>query len=299
MSNANLSRNRKIYEEYLNSSASLYNIAKKYNISRQRVQQIIHQECFNHLSIDNSQKDREKAKDEAVLLREKGSLHLAEDIFKKVLEWDKAHNNYRGYADVVGHLRIVYVLLSRRAKDNHIKKRYLQKAKDSLESVLKDKRLSKDSLAILEAHYVGVFTSLAELTRKKEEREKLYLKAEKILRKALKNFPGSIAHKAWPLGRLAFIQYNLKKYDEAFSTAHLAEECIYKGYLEEFKNPSGESLAKFSAWLPKNLLIKALVCKETNRDLLANYYARSVLKLSGPAYQLKAVRREARKILSN
>ncbi len=291
---------KKIFNSYLKTNKSIYHLAKDFDISPQRVQKIITNCCLdNMLNVSDNKKVRERVKNNAIILREKGSLYLSKNLFESVLEWDKTHNNYRGFIDVVGHLRIVYTLLAKRAKSTSSKKAYLQKAQSLMREVLRkpSDNIPQHSINILKVHYASLLTNLALLTTSKKERESLLKKAISTLKSTIKDFPGSKAHLAWPLGNLAKNYYLLGEYDKAFYTAHLAEEKIYDGYLKEFYKDSQDATIKFNVWLSKAVLLKALACKQTKKDLLSKYYARSVLSLKGPAYLLKDVRKEARELI--
>lgn len=287
-------RNKKIYEEYVSSDISFNKLAKKYNISPQRVRFIVNDLKnkgleFN-LSTTDSKEKREEQKNLAITLRESGKYQLALEKFDEVLAWDKAHENSKGLKDVLGHKKILFTLLADASSENSDKKAYLDKAEECLKEA--SKLFPEDK--ILYVHLASLSLNNASLFPK--DKKKYAEEALISLEKALENFPGSKAHRAWPLSIKARALHVLDRDSEALSVLAQAEQALFEGYDEEMKNQD-QGRIKISVWLSGIYLVYAHIAHKQQKSILAEMYANSIISMPDPLNVLHNRKKEAKELL--
>ena len=247
------SRNLVIYEEYISSDVSYNKLAKKHNLSPQRVRSIINGIKEKGLekgldSIKSSKTDREQYKNLAVEQREKGNLEIALKMFEDIVEWDEKHKNYRGQDDVYGHIRLVYKAFAYRSKTKKEKLHYLKLFDEFLDNSMKLGKEGKLPGGALVMHKVHKATSnLALSLIDKKNKEQLLKDALQEINAAIVALPGSHAGKAWPLKIKAKILINLERYDQAYDAIAAGFKYLYDYYDEhmhwdKYRLNKGENL---------------------------------------------------------
>ena len=169
-SDYNTDRNKQIYDEYLTSNASFNALAKKYNLTPQRVSAIVNELKSKgigaKLTSNESKEQRDAYKDQAVEMREKGSLDLSIKMFDEVLIWDTEHDNKRGLTDVLGHKKISLTLLADKASSTEDKKKYLSEALKCIEQGISVAETMTDyapgNLSIQKVHMGSLLLQLSE-----------------------------------------------------------------------------------------------------------------------------------------
>ena len=300
-----IERNKEIFEEYKKKDESYNTLSKKYGLTPQRIQKIISDFKYNELAINlkvNSPKDeREKLKNKAVEMRESGKLNIGLEMFNKVIEWDKANNNLKGQIDVLGHLKIVFKLMSDREKNNNNKLKLLEKAaeinKQALELAESSGEINKGMVAIQKVHYANIIVDIAKLNVSNKKNDSLK-QALKIIDEAIADLPGSKSHMSWALNTKAKIQFLLGNIKDALDSLNYAENCLYEGYDDEMKHGNLAEM-KINVWLSGLLITKAVICKETGKYLLAKQYANSVINFDDPGRSLVNRKNQAKKILKS
>ena len=241
---------------------------------------------FNNQS---TPEERETFRNKAVETREAGNLNEALSMFRQIIDWDEANDNLRGKIDVMGHLRITLTRLAEAEKDEDRKKEFRKEALKVVEEAMalgeQDATIPEGTKTIQKVHYVNV---LHDAGRDEE--------ALTVVNKALENFPGSPAHKAWPANAKAQIQAELGDVAGALAMLEQGERWLFEGYAEEFaKNDQPE--LKINVWLAGLHLTKARIYEKEGRHILAKHYANSVLRISDPTNILGERKKEAQKIL--
>jgi len=298
-------RNQKIFEEYAGTDTSFNKLAKKYDLSPQRVQMIVSDAkkkgLGRKLSSKSSKKDREQYKNRAVELRESGKLDFSMRMFDEVIAYDKENKNVCGLIDVMGHKRIVYSLMADTEKDKAKRSEYL---KDAAETTLAALQIAKKTpkeflnhIYILQIHLASVLIRQAESESGKKKQE-LLTKSLQLLNDSAKNIKGSKAHKAWPMEKIAGVQYLLGKKDDSVKTLNQALEHIYEGYDEEM-NGSDQGRIKIKIWLNGILVRYAQICVSEKKPLLAEIYASSVMNCPDADKVLVSMKRDAKKVLES
>lgn len=298
-------RNKKMYEEYINTDISFNKLALKYNISPQRARYIINDLKNKGLNKTLDLKSGKKAKDEykkaAVELRESGKHSLALEMFEQVYKWEKAKNETKGVMDVLGHIKITLVSMAEKTNNAQKKKEHMNQAQEATQEALelgkKDKSIKPGTLAIQKVHLGSLIADEALLFKGTEEQNKLK-ESIKLFDDALKNFPGSKAHKAWPLGNKAKSLILLKEYEKALKTLQEAQQDLFAGYEEEMSNKDQGNL-KLRVWNSGVMLGFAAVYAKSNKPLLAEVYASAVINTPDPDGILTNRKKQAKTILEN
>ncbi len=228
----------------------------------------------------SSQQERDQFKKECELQRERGELVEALEGFEQILEWDKANCNNKGYIDVLGHVSICLKLMAENEEDIQKKKdltsRALEIATEAVEKA-KELGLPAGSVAIQQVHQAQAFLAHAEFFEGDAKKAQLITALETI-EESIKNFPGSVASKAWPQNAKAQIQFKNGDIVGAMDSICQGQRMIYEGYEEQMKEDNNSDL-KIKIWLSGLYLSAAVICKETKRDILSKYYANAVLAL--------------------
>ena len=314
-----INRNMQIYEDYVNSSLSFNKLAQKYGLSPQRIRYIVNdfkdKELGNSLPLDASKEDREKYKNLAVSLREQGRYEMSIKMFDELVSWDEKNSNPRGKIDALGHKKIAIVSLSKKVTDKSYKEKYLWQAFDCISEAIKTGKNNKNEvpagpLAIQYVHQASLGLLISEV---KDLDKKSLKDGLEAIDTAIKDFPGSKAHLAWPLTIKAKILLQLEKFTEAFEVLQAGEKAIFDGYEEELgwtevrkhheedKNikviGTDQALMKLNIWTTGINLTKAELYKKTGKLMLAEVYAQSVLKATDQTGTLKSRKEEARELL--
>lgn len=307
-------RNQQIYNEYINSDSSFNTLARKYEVTPQRIAAIVkdfkNKGLGQNLKNTDPKENREQYKNNAVELREKGNYEISISLFEQIMAWDKANNNLRGLNDVIGHTVIAYNKLAQKATTPEAKKQFFEKSKDLLTQsldIIKTAKLPTGPANITKTHLASTNFNLAMNTEDKKQRKQHLEQALDAVEQALTDFPGSQAHKAWPLKIKAQILHAQGKTDEAFEALILAEKFLYIGYPEEMgwaENRkdvktigNDQARLKILKWLNMLHLLYAQICAETNRKILAEHYLNSVITMHDPEGFLAENKKEAKKLL--
>lgn len=307
------SRNLKIYNEYQKGNTSYNKLAKKYDISPQRVQAIINkikkQRVKTKLEPTDSQEKREEFKNLAVEVRENAKFKDALEMFNQVLKWDEVNKNYRGYVDVLGHIKITYSKLAETSKTSQEQEKYYSFANDTLSkavNAIKKYDLGIERMAIMQVHKTSLLLKLAEVQNPTTRKQTLEI-ALKTINQAIKNLPGSEAHKAWPMAKKALILHKLEDTEKAIKVAHEAEYKLYLGYNDELdvKKKSSkyiigndQGVIKVKVWLSAIFVTLATIYKDEARFILAKYYANAVLSFEDKDGILKSIKLDAKNLLN-
>lgn len=300
-----LKRNKKIYEEYINTNASFNILAKKYDLSPQRIRFIIedlkNKGLEKRLKVSDKKTKRESFKDIGVALREQGKLDTSIKIFDDILAWDDANNNLRGKIDVLGHKKINLTLLSDNASSDSIKLKYLEDAekcmKESFQIAKSQKGIPLGSKATQKVHMASLLFRLSALLDDKNRAVK-QREAIEYLDSALQNLPGSKAHRAWPLSIKANILHALGQTQKALEALYEAQQCLYDGYDGEIKG-ADQGEMKLRVWSSGVSLALAKIYIDMHKPILAEIQASAVTVTPDPDKILVARKKEAKKILSS
>lgn len=303
MSKTKTNRNLEIYKEYIESDTSYNKLANKYKLTPQRISAIVNdmKELKLEDSLDkNSSKDqRDKKLNQALSLRERGNLEIAENLFKQALKWDLENNKPKDAVDIYGHLRICYSRLAQQQSDIKAKVEFYEMAKQQLvlaQNLINDypKELDEGMRAIMNVHFATII--LETVSELKLENPKAQLEeALENINKGIEALPGSRAHKAWPKRVKGEILFNLGLREEAISTLLDAEKDLYLGYKEETKDKNNEF--KIGVWLAGIHLTIAKMALDMGRKIIAKHYATSVKLIDDPKGLLEERKKEARLIL--
>ena len=299
-----IQRNQKIYAEYTNSDTSFNKLAKKFDLTPQRIQAIVKDIKTKGLEITlkggDPKKKREKLKNHAVELRESGKIIQAIELFEQILKWDSTNGNLRGQIDILGHLSICYHLTAEKSDTKQARKKLLTKARGNLKeslSLIKQHKLPKGLSLTINAHLASNGLRLAEVVQK-PEKGKFLGDALKCIDIALEGIPGSKAHKAWFLQTKARIQHLMNDSQSALDTLKDAENALYSGYKEEI-DYKDQARLKLHVWTAGIDLTYAAIYKDTGRKILAEHKVASVLGLKDPERVLTQQKRKAREILES
>lgn len=294
-----IDRNQKIYEEYISTNQSYFDLAKKYDLTPQRIQAIVasiqEKGLDKKLKVTDSSEQRESFKQTAVGLREQGRLEISLGMFNQILEWDVANNNTAGQIDVLGHLRLTYTLLADNEKEYtkviEYRKLAVSKVEESLKLIEQNFTDDKGKSAIAQIHYSSALFQLAKSEKKVST--DLLEKALKAIDEAIKNLPGSQAHKAWPSFMKARIQNELNKPFDALDTIAQAEKWLFEGYEEEIGKDDQAEL-KILVWKSGLDLARAEIYQKHKKEILTKYSLESIIGQSDPKKHLTLRKAEAR-----
>ncbi|NCT56014.1 hypothetical protein GW755_04195 [bacterium] len=310
-SDYNFKRNNTIIEDYLSNNLSYSELAKKYKLTKQRVAAIIKDMSkkgfTKRLDIKSTKKERDSYLNRAIEIRESGVLKMSEQMFGEILKRDKQAKNYKGAVQVLGHLRIVYTRIAEETESLQEKIKLVEKAEESLkevQSILKQNKKVfdlgnkniKGDYAINNVHLASVVLFKANLINTKDKKTALK-EALSLINLAIKDLPGTQAHKAWPLRLKGEILFNLGELESAVKTLLLGEQLIFTAYEQEFKDDD-QSEIRLNVWLSGIHLTMAKIASETNRKILANHYASSVISVKDPQNVLGERKKEAKRILA-
>ena len=306
-------RNKKIYEEYINTDTSFNKLANKYTLSPQRVRYLVNdykkRGLGEELPLTATRKDRERYKNLAVELRENNKLTQSVQMLNQVINWDRKHKEWKLLSESLSHISVSYTKI---AGITHTKKKqteYLKKGRDYLEEVLqlyKAGKITKGKAQIAKVHLVSNIIWTNELVGERKQIKELK-KALKLVNSALKDFPGSEAHKTWALNKKAQVLHRLGKSERAIEVLKESEQKLYEGYFEEFeiarkkkdKEGADQSTLKINVWLAGIHATMAVICHETGRNIMARHYANSILKIPDPEGMFGIKRRDMKKILED
>lgn len=121
--------------------------------------------------------------------------------------------------------------------------------------------------------------------------------ALETIEESIKNFPGSQAARAWPLNTKAQIQFKMGNTSDAMDSICQGQRMLYEGYEEQLKEDNNSDL-KINVWLSGLFLSATVICKQTNRELLAKYYANAVLSLPDEEGHLVNRKNQAKALLT-
>jgi tetratricopeptide (TPR) repeat protein len=302
-SDFNLDRNKQIYNEYLTSDASFNMLAKKYDLSPQRIAAIISdiktKGLGKSLKTTDTKEQRNAYKDQAVEVREKGNIELSLNMFDEILEWDKFHENHRGFTDVCGHKKIALTLLADKFTKPADKKHYLTLAVKSIEEGLEVAKkivdIAPGNTSIQQIHMASLLLQLSEFQDPQEKVDGLK-QARRLLDASFAHLAGSRAHQAWPLSILALVHAHLGAFDKALGCLQKAQQNLEEGYEEELKY-GDQSKMKLRVWNTGVMLGFAQVYKLMHKNILAEVYAGAVLYTPDPEKILVARKKQAEKLL--
>jgi hypothetical protein len=234
----------------------------------------------------NTKENREQLKNNAVELREQGSLDESISLFKEIITWDLENENFKGAVDVYGHLKISYLLKYDETSDLEFFKLAKNSNLDAIE-LAKEHNLNP---SISQIHYCSM------ILKSEASTETDYLEALDLIDSSISTLKGSLASQAWPLNIKAKLLISLKKYDEALSVLCFAQEQLSKGYLEE-KNKDDQFELKLNIWSSGILLSIAKIHIETNKPILARLYLNCIMNMEDVDY-LVARKKEASELLA-
>ncbi len=309
-----LNRNQKMYDEYINSDTSYNKLGRKYGISPQRARFIItdlkKKGIGSALTTDSTADDRNKYRDLAIELREQGKLDLSLKMFEEVAAWDEKYKDYRGLDSTYGHIGIVYAKKTKHAKTKNEKLKYMKAGKEYLLksiALAEDGKLLPGAKVMIQVRLAAAKLLESEFQNKKESSQNL-ADALTIVEKAIVELPGSDAGKAWPMNIKAKILHKMGRSEEAFQTVLDAQKNIFTGYFDELnwskyrkkkkENLIGndQALMKIRIWISNLYVTTAVICNDTHRYALADYFANSVLKLDDPDGTLAEVKKTAKAV---
>ncbi len=251
------------------------------------------------LKITDNKDEREKFKDETVVLREQGQLKKALKQFDTIIAWDDKNSNYRGKMDVLGHKRLTLKLMAEKAKSKHEKQELYAKATECIENALglvgADPRITEDVINRQKIHLASALLDESRVNSgSKAGLQRKY--ASEYINKALENYTGTEANKAWVLCVKADILFDQGYVSEAIQTLCSAQSCLFDGYkVAEIENDQID--LKYNVWVAGILLRMANIAKKENMPLLAEIFGRIVFNMDDPAGVLENKKQEAGKLL--
>jgi tetratricopeptide (TPR) repeat protein len=240
-----------------------------------------------------TKEDREKLKDDAIESRESGNLDEAKEMFNEVISWDIENDNKTGEIDVLGHLTTTYKLMARNSEDTDQQLDYLKKAMLYCEDAIR----IDSSNAVQKVHLATVQHEFSKLTTG-EEKSKLLKNALENITEAIENLPGSTAHRAWPAHTKAEILHDLGKSEEAIKTLYQAQSWIFEGYEDEINNDD-QAEHKLNVWLSGIHLSFAKIYRDTNKPILARYFASAILNQGDKNKLLTERKKQAQRIIDS
>lgn len=204
---------------------------------------------------------REEVKNSAVELREGMEYEESRRLFEEVLEWDESNSNVRGFADVCGHLSILYRKWADRFDDSQerraLKEKALKCCQKGLDMIDRHPEMpnAQGNASNLYVHMSMAYYDLALGTEDREEKlNKLKDALEKIER-AEQLHAGTLASKGWLkkdkariLFELGVLENDQDKIDQAWQVLSEAQTEVNKGAKEELERDDQAKL-KLSAWI--------------------------------------------------
>ncbi|HSX39697.1 MAG TPA: hypothetical protein VLI92_03890 [Candidatus Saccharimonadales bacterium] len=245
--------------------------------------------------------NRETLKNQAIEKRESGNLQEALELFKSVEQLDISDGNVRGQLDILGHIRITYSRLAEEETDLHKRKEYRKMAMNVVDEAItvgeQNADISQGALVIQKVHLAS---SLLDYSKELANHEKQVVleTALKNVEEAVRDLPGSKAHKSWPCNTEAQILLELGQYDKAFKTAQQGETWLFEGYDEEVR-ADDQAEMKLNVWLSGLHLTMGRICAAQNKKFLARQYAVSVLAIEDHKNTLHARKHDAQKLLDS
>lgn len=249
-----------------------------------------------------SKEERDTLLKEAEVTRERGELEAALNMFLKIKEWDEQNdvNNPKRSA-VYGHMRITYSRMALHEPELPNKKEFLSLASQCSQEGLAFMEAFPDEkglLATMQIHAASSANELAEVVEG-EERTLELNKALMRIEEAIKNLPGSEAHKAWPLRTKTEILRKLQRFPEATQCALNGIELIFKGYLDELEKDAEAAELKLLVWITGLHLELARIARDENKMLLARYFAGLVVNTTDTSGTLTERKKEAQELLDS
>lgn len=249
------------------------------------------------LSLTATKEQREEFKNTAVLVRESGKYMDSISLFDQVLAWDSKHENYKGYIDALGHKKIALTLLADTSgKDEALT--FLSTAASCVSEAIdlgKTKGvMTEGQVSIQLVHQASLLVRQADLANP-DEKENSCLKALESLDLALKALPGSLAHRAWPLGIKAKALCSLGRIEEAFRVLLDAKLALFNGYSEELTTEQGS--IKLDIWSTGLDLVFAEVYTKAGQKDFATYLLNSVISSDKSKVHLNTRREQAHRQL--
>lgn len=243
-----------------------------------------------------SKEQRDQLKNDAVVKREQGKLSEALEIFSEIEKWDEQNEDYTGQVDVLGHLRLVYVMMMPHSTNKEELAKKAMVCVDKALSIIKTRHLDSGSLAITKVHRASVLRGLALLESNATACQKILTEALSEVEDALASFPGSLAHLAWPLNQKANILLLQGDFNKAYDAMLEGQKMLFEGYCEELSN-GDQAEIKLPIWLSGLYITAAGICKAASAPILADFYIQSVLNMPDPNGILKGRKREALEFL--
>ncbi len=235
----------------------------------------------------------------AVSLRESGHLVESLTFFKQIAGFDKKHNRYQDLIDVFGHIRITYTRLADDTNSTYEKNKYLYKAlltlKDAISIANTHQEITKGSKSILSAHTASLILKISLINSK--YKKELLSYALKHIDKALKDLPGSEAHKSWPANTKAQILLELENLTEATKVITKAENWLKTGKKTELQSNDPHSRIKIDVWTTGIYLTKAKIYMAELKPILARFYAQLVLDYPTISDHLTERKKDAKKLI--
>ncbi len=203
--------------------------------------------------------------DEAVNLREQGRLEEALARFEDLRRALEATNSFRSLVTVLGNLRITHTLLSNVASDNDSRLAHLEQASECVDAALAvmsahAEEVPQGNRPIFLVHSASIKRHRANLLVSAEERAGLLDSALTDLDLALQEFPGSRAHRAWPLSLKAKVLCDMEDFEGALKAISSGKTALALGRAEELQSDGGER--NLLIWESGLMLVEARVLYE-------------------------------------
>ena len=229
-------------------------------------------------------------KNHAVELREQMQYEDSTKIFERVLDWDEANENYRGYADVCGHQSILYRKWADRAnvpeEKQDLRNRALEYCKKGLK-ILDDHpealARSQSPKSNLYVHLSMIYFDTALDDSDNRTKFDLLKQALDAIKEAESLHSGTRASKGWLLKDKAKIVFELgmaegnqQVLDSAWELLSQALTIINAESKEEIERDD-QSKLKLSAWVGGVLLTFAHFHFRLGNHYMTELYCRMVL----------------------
>ncbi len=222
---------------------------------------------------------------EAVNLREQGQLEEALTRFEELRKAFEATNSFRDLVTVLGNLRITHTLLSDVASDTNSRLAHLEQASACIDDALAimtehSEEVPQGNRPIFLVHSASIKSRRGNLHISSDERVSLLESALADLDLALQDFPGSRAHRAWPLALKARILCDLEDYESALQVISRGKADLASGRAEELQANGGER--NLLIWESGLMLIEARVLYEQGNAEEALALLQGVLEMTPP-----------------
>ncbi len=236
-----------------------------------------------------SRDEREGVKNSAVELREGMEYEKSRQLFEGVLGWDKSNSNVRGFADVCGHLSILYRKWADQFDDSQerqaLKTRALEYCRQGLDKIDQHPETPnmQGNTSNLYVHMSMVYYDMALNTEDQGEKLSRLKDALEKIEQAEQLHAGTLASKGWlkkdkakVLFELGILENNQDRVDQAWQVLSEAQTEVNRGAKEELEN-NDQATLKLSAWIGGIYLTYAQFHHRLGNYPLAKIYCNLIL----------------------